>query len=154
MRGGTGAKTRVIRASDANIFEHFKFNQSINPYGGLLSKINIRINKKGRTIAKIYQDTNSDGKLSKKELIFCGKTASDKYSDELVNFTGSLRLKKMMHKCDWLSMKFPDTPLICTREYIPVVYDLKLISNSGDKYRFDGIREFKDNFFDSYDFSY
>ena len=154
MRGGTGAKTRVIRASDTNTFENFKFNKSINPYGGLLSKINIRANKKGRTIAKIHQDANSDGKLSKKELIFCGKADSGKYSDELVNFTGSIRLKKRMHKCDWLSMKFPDTPLICTREYIPVVYDLKLISISGEKHRFDGIREFKDNFFNSYDFSY
>ena len=154
MRSGTGAKTRAIKASDTNTFEHFKFNQSINPHGGLSSTLKIRTNKKGRGIAKIYQDTNFDGKLSKKELIFCGKTNSDKYSDELINFTGSICLKKTMHKCDWLSIKFPDTPLICTKEYIPVVYELKLISNSGEKYRFDGIRKFNENFLNSYDFSY
>ena len=107
MRSGTGAKTRDIKASDTNTLEHFKFNRSINPYGGFLSKIKIRTNKKGRSIAKIYQDTNSDGKLSKNEFIFCGKTRSDKYSDVLINFTGSIRLKKTMHKCDWLSMKIP-----------------------------------------------
>ena len=154
MRSGTGAKTRVIKASDTNTFEHFKFNRSINPYGGFLSKIKIRTNKKGRSIAKIYQDTNSDGKLSKKELIFCGKTRSDKYSDELINFTGSIRLKTTMHKCDWLSMKFPDTPLICTKEYIPLVYELNLISNSGEKHEFNSIGKFKDNFLKSYDASY
>ena len=154
MRSGMGAKTRVIEASDTNTFEHFKFNQSINPYGGFLSRIKIRTTKRGKSIAKIYQDTNSDGKLSKKELIFHGKTRSDKYSDELINFTGSIRLKKRMHKCDWLSIKFPDTPLICTMEYIPVVYDLKLIGNSGEKHEFDGIGKFKDNFFESYDSSY
>jgi hypothetical protein len=59
-----------------------------------------------------------------------------------------------MHKCDWLSIKFPDTPLICTKEYIPVVYELTLISNGGEKYRFDGIRKFNENFLNSYDFSY
>jgi hypothetical protein len=59
-----------------------------------------------------------------------------------------------MHKCDWLSMKFPDTPLICTKEYIPLVYELNLISNSGEKHEFDSIGKFKDNFLKSYDASY
>ena len=146
MRSGTGAKTRVVKASDTNTFEHFKFDKSINPYGGFLSKIKIRTNKKGMSIARIYQDTNSDSNISRKELIFRGKTHSGKYSDELVNFTGSIRLKKTIHKCDWLSMKFPDAPLMCTKEYIPVVHELKLISNSGEKYGFDGIGKFKDDF--------
>ena len=151
MRSGTGAKTRVIKASDTNTLEHFMFDRSINPYGGFLSKIKIRTNKKGRSIAKIYQDTNSDGNVSSKELIFCGKTRSEKYSDELVNFTGSIRLKKTMHKCDWLSMKLPNISLICTKEYIPVVYELKLISNSGEEYEFDSISKFKDDYLQFYD---
>ena len=146
MRGGTGAKTRVIKASDANTFEDFKFNQSINPYGELSSKINIRTNKHGRSIAKIYQDTNSDGKVSRKELIFYGKSRLYNYSDDLINFTGSIRLKKTMHTCDWLSMKYPGTPLMCTMEYIPIVYELKLIANSGGKYEFDSAGKFKEDF--------
>ena len=146
MKSGTGAKTRIIKASDANTFELFKFNKSINPYGGLLSKIKTNTNKKGTSIAKIYQDTNSDGNLSKKELIFSGKSRTEPYSDELINFTGAIHLKKTMHKCDWLVMKFPDTELICTMEYIPVFYELKLISDSGEKYEFDGIGKFKDDF--------
>ena len=145
MKSGTGAKTRIIKASDVNTFERFKFNKSINPYGGLMSKIKIRTNKKGTSIAKIYQDTNSDGKLSKKGLIFGGKSRSEHYSDDLINFTGSIRLKKTMHKCDWLVMKFPDTELICTIEYIPVFYELKLISDSGERHDFDGIGKFKDD---------
>jgi hypothetical protein len=51
-------------------------------------------------------------------------------------------------------MKFPDTPLICTKEYIPLVYELNLISNSGEKHEFDSIGKFKDNFLKSYDASY
>lgn len=146
MKSGTGAKTRIIKASDANNFELFKFNKSINPYGGLLSKLKIRTNKKGTTIAKIYQDINSDGKLSRKELIFGGKSRTELYSDELINFTGSIHLKKTMHKCDWLVMKFSDTELICTMEYIPEFYELKLTSDSGERHNFDGIGKFKDNY--------
>jgi hypothetical protein len=151
MRGGTGAKARVIKASEMNTVENFKFNRSINPYGGVISKIKIHTNKKGRSIARIYQDTNSDGKASLKELIFYGKSRSAQYSDELINFIGSIRLKKTMHKCDWLSMKFPNTPLMCTKEYIPVVYELKLVGKSGEKHEFDGTGKFKNDFLQFYD---
>ena len=146
MRSGTGAKARVLKASDINTFEHFKFNRSINPYGGFLSKIKIRTNKKGRSFARIYQDINSNGKISRNELIFFGKSLLNDYSDELINFTGSIRFKKMMHKCDWLLMKYPGSPLMCTMEYIPTIYELILISSSGEKYKFGGTGRFEDHF--------
>ena len=147
MRSGTGAKVRRLRASGMQQFELFAFNRSIHPHGGLLSRIKIRGNKKGETVLRLYQDMNSDGKVSGKELIFAGKSRNNTAQDHLINFSGSVRLKKTMHLCDWLTMKDPDTPIMCTMEYIPVAYDVKLVTFNGIEYIFDGIGEFKDETF-------
>ena len=146
MRGGTGLKRKVIRAFDVKNLVPFSFNRSINPHGGTLAKIKIRTGR-GPGRAKIFQDTNSDGKISRKELIFHGKARETYNKDELINFSGTVRLKKTMHRCDWLSMKFPDEQLICTREYIPTIYELILVANSGDVYTFSGIGQFENPIF-------
>ena len=147
MRVGTGAKRRVIRAFDANGSMPFLFNRSINPRGGTLAKMQVHTSQGNHGRVKIFQDTNSDGKVSSKELIFHGKTRESYSKDELINFSGTAYLKKTMHRCDWLSMKFTDEQLMCTREYIPTTYDLKLIANSGDRYVFSGIEQFQDSTF-------
>ena len=144
MRSGTGPKRRVIRAFNVTPFESFLFNRSINPRGGSLARIKFQTNHKGRSRTKIFQDTNSDGQISHKEIIFHGKGRELYSNDELINFSGSVRLAKTMHKCEWLSKKFPGEQLICTREYIPTVYELSLISNNGKLYEFDGIGNFLD----------
>jgi len=145
MRGGTGAKRRVIRALNANTKQSFSFDRSINPHGGTLAKLKIRTNKKGITRVKIFQDINSDGRVSSKELIFKGKSNRIHDKDELINFSGSARLKKTMHRCDWISLKFPGELLVCTREYIPTVYELTLIDDSLEIFKFGGIGKFKDH---------
>ena len=83
----------------------------------------------------------------------CGKTLNSFAPDELTNFSGNIRLKKTMHKCDWISMKFPDEPLMCTMEYIPLTYELDLMTNSGNEYKFDGIGRFKHNFLERHAFA-
>lgn len=144
MRSGTGLKRRVIRALNVSTFEPFSFDRSINPRGGRLAKMKVRTTKTGRIRVKIFQDTNSDGRVSRKELIFHGKAGQVYKKDELTNFSGSVRLKKTMHRCNWLSMKFPGEPLMCTLEYIPTFYDLLLTEESGKIYEFEGVGQFLD----------
>ena len=147
MRGGTGAKRRVIRAINANTLQSFSFNQSINPRGGALAKLKIRTNKKGISRARVFQDINSDGRVSSKEMIFKGKSKRIYEKDELINFSGSARLKKTMHRCEWISSKYPDEMLACTKEYIPTIYDLTLVSSDGEVFKFDGVGRFEDPIF-------
>ena len=147
MRGGTGSKKRVIRALDANMFKLFSFNRSINPHGGTLAKIEVHISKKEKCRTKIYQDINSDGKVLRNELIFDGINHEHYPCDELINFSGSIRLKKTMHRCNWLSMKFPNRPIMCTKEYIPTTYQLFLFAEGGEMYEFEGIGPFQDPIF-------
>jgi len=147
MRSGTGSKRRVIRAFDVNSLAPFSFNRSINPHGGTLATMKFRTSQGKNGRAKIFQDTNSDGTISRKELIFHGKARETYDKDKLINFSGTVRLKKTMHRCDWLSMKFPDEQLMCTREYIPTIYELNLVANSGDVYAFSGIGQFEDPIF-------
>ena len=99
---------------------------------------------KGISRIKIFQDINSDGRVASKELIFKGKSNRIYDKDELINFSGSARLKKTMHRCEWISLKFPGELLICTEEYIPTVYELTLIDNSMEIFEFGGIGKFKD----------
>ena len=143
MRGGTGSKRRVIRALGVNSSAPFSFNRSINPNGGNLAKMKI-CTRRGSGRVKIFQDTNSDGRISRKELIFHGKAREAYNRDELINFSGTVRLKKTMHRCNWLSMKFPGDQLMCTIEYIPTIYELTLINDSGEVFQFRGIGKFND----------
>ena len=76
-----------------------------------------------------------EGKVSRQELIFCGKIHSEDYSGQLINFTGFVRLKKTMHKCERLLVKCPGKPLMRTKEYIPTEHELTLISNSEVKHK-------------------
>ena len=143
MRGGTGSKRRVVRAFGVNSLVPFSFNRSINPHGGTLAKMKIRT-RRGSGRVKIFQDINSDERISRKELIFHGEAHEAYNKDELINFSGTVRLKKTMHRCNWLSMKFPGEQLMCTREYIPTIYELILINDGGEVFRFSGIGESND----------
>ena len=147
MRGGTGAKRRVIRALNANTLQSFSFDRSINPHGGTLAKLKIRVNKKGIARAKLYQDVDFDGRVSSEELIFKGKSNRIHGKDELIDFFGSAHLKKTMHRCQWISLKFPGEPLVCTKEYIPTIYELTLIDKGFEIYEFGGVGRFNDPFF-------
>ena len=52
-----------------------------------------------------------------------------------------------MHRCDWLSMKFPDELIDAPGIRIPTIYELYLVANSGDVYAFSGIGQFEDPIF-------
>ena len=150
MRGGTGAKRRVIRALNANTKQSFSFDRSINPHGGTLAKLKIRTNKKGITRVKIFQDINSDGRVSSKELIFKGKSNKVHDKDVLINFSGTARLRKTMHRCEWISLKLPGVPLISSEEQIPTIYELTLVDDYLEVFKFSGIDRFKDIFFNDF----
>ncbi len=147
MKVATGPKRRVIRSFNANTFELFPFNRSIKPSGGILAKLKLRGGTNGKRRAKVFQDTNFDGRVSRKELIFHGKSSRIHDKDELIGFSGSARLDKQMHMCEWISLKFPGEPLACTEEYIPTIYELILTADSGEVYEFSGIGRFEDPIF-------
>jgi len=48
-----------------------------------------------------------------------------------------------MHMCEWRHLKHPDSNIICTREFIPTLYELALFHQSGNVYRFDALGQFK-----------
>lgn len=145
MKSGSGPKTRRITADNATSSRLFEFNKSISPHGGTLSRISTSLNKEGYGIVKIFQDSNDNGKVERKELIYKGKSRTPFSDDELTDFSGRIKLKKTMHMCDWLSMKFPnEKTILCTMELIPTTYACSLIDQNGDRYKFDGIGNFKD----------
>ncbi len=142
MRGATGSKTRKMQAESANDTDLFDFNKSIVPHGGTLSKIKFKQRRDGKHVIKIFQDTNNDGRVSKQELIYKGESRNEMEGDVLTNFDGEIRLKKNMHKCEWVAAKFPDDLVFCTMEYIPTTYHCILIDNEGARFKFDGIGDF------------
>ena len=142
MRGGTGSKTRKIQASSANVTDLFDFNKSIVPHGGTSSKIKSKQRRNGTYVVKIFQDTNNNGRVTKKELIYKGESRQKIEGDILTNFDGEIRLKKNMHKCEWLAAKFPDDLVFCTMEYIPKTYNFAAINDEGARLKFDGIGNF------------
>ena len=82
----------------------------------------------------------------RKQLIYRDKSRNAFVFNELVNFSGNGRLQKTMHKSDWLSMKYPDEPLMRTKEYIPTACQLDLMDDGREGYEFDGIGRFKHDF--------
>ena len=142
MRGGTGSKTRKIQASSANVTDLFDFNKSIVPHGSTSSKIKLKQRRNGTYVVKIFQDTNKNGRVSKKELIYKGESRQKIEGDILTNFDGEIRLKKNMHMCEWLTAKFPDELIACTMEYIPITYNFVLIDDEGERVKFEGIGDF------------
>jgi len=143
MRGATGAKTRRLAAREFDSLRSFHFNKSIHPRGGTLSRARFRSGKK-YTIVKLFQDLNNDGKISRKELIYRGRSRSAFTTDELTNFSGTLRLKKTMHRCSWMAMKFPGEPLICTQEYIPDTYRFSVVVPGQERRSFEGLGDYAD----------
>ena len=142
MISGTGSKKRTIKASDIAINSPFSFNKSINPRGGSLSSIFISRTKNDLGMVKLYQDPNDDGLITRKEMIYKGKTGSQINDDKLLNFFGDIKLSKTMHKCDWLLLKNSNANIACTREFIPTVYDLTLVAESGDNYSLEAVGRF------------
>ena len=142
MRGATGPKTRRIKAATASVDGTFEFNKSIVPLGGTAARMLIKQNKKGYLSIRIFQDKNNNGTVSKKELIYNGVSQEKPSDDSILNFNGKIHLKKHMHRCDWLAdTKRP--PDFCTMEYIPTLYNCKLITEEGEIFRFDGVGDFK-----------
>lgn len=142
MISGTGSKKRTIKASDIAINSPFSFNKSINPRGGSLSSIFISRTKNDLGMVKLYQDLNDDGLITRKEMIYKGKTRNQINDDKLLNFFGDIKLSKTMHKCDWLLLKNSNANIACTREFIPTVYDLTLVAESGDNYSLEAVGRF------------
>ena len=137
------AKIRTIRAFIEDQAELFEFNKSISPRGGTLGKIKLSRTKNDIFKIKIYQDLNKDLVVSKSEVIFKGKTSVRGSSDNLINFSGRLKLKKQMHNCFWKLQSNPDKPLACTLDYVPTLYWCTLVDSTGlETFEFDGVGKF------------
>ena len=120
----------------------FEFNKSIVPHGGRASSLKLRQRKNGSHVIKLFQDVNNDGRVSKNELIYKGLSRVKLEGDNLTNFKGQVRLKKSMHRCEWVSAKYPKELIACTREFIPTAYSCLLVNDSGAQFKFDGIAAF------------
>ena len=143
MKSGTGPKHRVIKATDVAIHSSFDFNKSINPRGGKEASLFVAKTKGDFGLIKLFQDLNNDGIVSRKELIYRGKSRIRGIGDELLNFTGNIKLVKTMHRCDWMLLKNPDSSFMCTLEFIPTTYELTLQNTTGESYQFDALGKFK-----------
>ena len=139
IRSATGIKTRKIKSISATVNDFFEFNKSIVPHGGTLSKLNLKQHRNGSYVLKLFQDTNNDGRIYKKEMIFRGQTRVEMEVDHLTNFRGKIHLAKNMHRCEWIAAKFPGGMIACTMEYIPTTYSCLLIDSEGAKFEVDGI---------------
>ena len=142
MRRATGRKTRSIKSTSARVNNLFEFNKSIVPHGGRASSLKLRQRKNGSHVIKLFQDVNNDGRVSKNELIYKGLSRVKLEGDDLTNFKGQVRLEKSMHRCEWVSAKYPKELIACTREFIPTTYSCLLVDDSGAQFKFDGIAAF------------
>ena len=142
-KSSSGAKKIRIKAEDASINSPFEFNKSITPHGGTEASMSVSLSKKGKIRVKIFQDLNDDGIASKNELIYKGKSPRMLYRDELLNFSGDIKITKSMHQCEWITAKYPDEMIMCTREYIPTIYDVVMTTSSGKRFVMDGVGEFQ-----------
>ena len=141
-KSATGVKKRKIKANVVSINAFFDFNKSITPRGGTLSSLFASKTKKGFARVQIGQDLNDDGIVTRDELIYKGKSSRMLYRDELLNFSGDIKLTKSMHKCEWVSAKFPDEPILCSAEFIPTIYDVVMTSVSGKRFVMEGLGKF------------
>jgi len=141
-KSASGEKKRTVKAKDVSINSSFNFNKSITPHGGTEASMFVSVSKKGFARVKLFQDLNDDGIVSKNELIYKGKSSRMLYRDELLNFTGDIKLAKSMHQCEWMTAKYPDEMIMCTREYIPTVYDVVLTSSGGKRFVIEGMGDF------------
>ena len=142
MRIGTGSKTRSIKSELASVDELFEFNKSIAPHGGKISKIKLKQLRSGSYVIKLFQDVNNDGRVSKKEMIYKGQSRVRHEADYLTDFKGRIRLEKSMHRCKWVTAKYPEDLIACTEEYIPTTFSCLLVDDRGARFKFDGIGDF------------
>ncbi|AII42171.1 hypothetical protein KR100_01970 [Synechococcus sp. KORDI-100] len=134
------AKIRTIRGKFNNRNGLIDFNRPIGPRGGTDGLITAKQN--GRvTRIKLFQDINEDGRFSKDELIFKGKT-SDATHDELTN-TSRLKFTRQLHSCTWDIMK-GNKPIACTLDFVPTAYKLTLDTPAG-KIVPEGLGRFEDD---------
>ena len=144
MRFGSGLKTRKIVATKASVNETFEFNKPIFAQGGTSARMKMKQNKKGSLIIKIFQDNNNDSTISRKELTYKGISQANPSDDGILNFNGKIHLKKEMHMCNWLAQtKRPAE--VCTTEYIPTTFECKLITDTGETFRFNALGDFEGN---------
>ena len=141
-KGATGSKTRSIKSTSARVDDLFEFNKSIVPHGGKASTLKLRQRKNGSYVIKLFQDVNNDGRVSKKEMIYKGQSRVRHEADYLTDFKGRIRLEKSMHRCEWITAKYPDELIYCTQEYIPTTYSCLLVDDRGARFKFDGIGSF------------
>ena len=141
-KGATGSKTRSIKSTSARVDDLFEFNKSIVPHGGKSSTLKLRQRKNGSYVIKLFQDVNNDGRVSKNELIYKGQSRVKLEGDDLTDFKGQVRLEKSMHRCEWITAKYPDELIYCTLEYIPTTYSCLLVDHRGARYKFEGIGRF------------
>ena len=142
MRRVTGSKTRSIKSTSVRVNNLFEFNKSIVPHGGSASSLKLRQRKNGSHVIKLFQDVNNDGRVSKNELIYKGLSRVKLEGDDLTDFKGQVRLEKSMHRCEWITAKYPDELIYCTLEYIPTTYSCLLVDHRGARYKFEGIGRF------------
>ena len=142
MKIGTGSKTRSIKSASAIVDDLFEFNKSIVPHGGKISKLQLKQRRNGSYVIKLFQDVNNDGRVSMKEIIYKGQSRVRHEADYLTDFKGRIRLEKSMHRCKWVTAKYPEDLIACTREYIPTTFSCLLVDGRGARFKFDGIGNF------------
>ena len=138
-------KTKSIKSTSAHINDLFEFNKSIVPHVGKASSLRLRRRRNGSYVIKLFQDLNNDRRVSKNELIYKGLSSIELQGDDLTDFKGQLCLEKSMHRCEWITAKYPKELTACTREYIPTTYSCLLVDGSGARFKFDGIGDFAEN---------
>ena len=148
MRGATGSKKRSLQSISARVDDLFEFNKSIVPHGGKAARLKLRQRKNGSYVIKLFQDVNNDGRVSRKEMIYKGQSRIKLEDDYLTDFKGQVRLDKNMHRCEWITAKFPNDLIFCTQEYIPTTYSCLLVDGRGGRLKFDGVGAFaaEDNY--------
>ena len=133
------AKIRTIRGTRNND-GLIDFGKSIGPRGGPDGLLTFKKGKRSTKI-RLFQDYNEDGRFSKEELIFKGKTSDATYND-LTN-TSKVKFTRQLHSCTWDLMK-RNRPIACTFDYVPTAYELTLHTSAGQIVP-EGLGQYEDN---------
>ena len=128
-KSASGEKKLKIKANDISNIQSFSFNKSIIPHGGIEASMSVSLSKKGLAQVKLFQDLNDDGIVSRDELIYKGKSSRILYRDQLVTSRGHCLLNLCINVR--ITGKYPHESIMCTREYIPTLYNAVLTSSSG-----------------------
>ena len=147
------AKIRTIRGLRYGNFKGrdtdwlIDFDKSLDPTGGTMGLISYKEGRRSTRI-KLYQDKNDDGKFSRKELIYKGKTSEASYDELTYAKEGiidkpTIKLRRQMHSCQWAALKGSKVDF-CTADYVPTVYSLTLKLEGGGKVTPEGIGDFFD----------